>query len=209
MVSGAAAQISPQFDPRANSVIVCSTSLASRPPSGVNFTPNEGATDWMAANWPTFEGTVGSRTTPIRAMRGAISLSSSSHFVVTPYSKIGNPVMLPPGFAMLATNPAATGSATITNTIGRVRVACCNATTDGVEVAKMRSRGSAARPPILNLQITVGGPTQLLQLLKERPDARLRLWVVFVGVRHEHANSTRPFGLLCACYQRPRHRATD
>src|SRR6187397_2078304 len=81
MVSGAAAQISPQFDPRANSVIVCSTSLVSRPPSGVNSTPNEGATDWMAANWPTFEGTVGSRTTPIRAMRGAISLSSSSHFV--------------------------------------------------------------------------------------------------------------------------------
>jgi len=35
-------------------------------------------------------------------------------------------------------------TATITKTIGKVRVACRNAATDGVAVAKMASRGSAA-----------------------------------------------------------------
>ena len=118
--------------------------FASRPPSGVNSTPNDGATDWMAANWPTLEVTVGSRMTPTRVMRGEISFRSSSHFVPMPYSKFGNPVMLPPGFPRLETKPAVTGSATITNTIGKVRVASCNAATDGVAVAKMTSRGFAA-----------------------------------------------------------------
>src|SRR6185369_978719 len=36
------------------------------------------------------------------------------------------------GLRQTGTKPEATGSATITNTIGRVRVACCSATTDGV-----------------------------------------------------------------------------
>ena len=36
------------------------------------------------------------------------------------------PVTLPPGRARLSTKPAPTGSATIVNTIGTVRVACSN-----------------------------------------------------------------------------------
>ena len=39
------------------------------------------------------------------------------------------PVALPPGRAKLATKPAPTGSVTTTNTIGTVRVACCNGAT--------------------------------------------------------------------------------
>ena len=44
-----------------------------------------------------------------------------------PYSNDVKPVMLPPGRARLSTKPAPTGSTTPTNTIGTVRVACCNA----------------------------------------------------------------------------------
>ena len=43
----------------------------------------------------------------------------------------GKPVTLPPGRAKLPTKPAATGSATNGNTIGTLRVACCNGTTVG------------------------------------------------------------------------------
>src|SRR4029077_2130493 len=104
-----------------------------------------------------------------------------------PYSKFGNPVMLPPGFARLETKPEVTGSATITNTIGKVRVACCNAATDGVEVAKMTSRGSAANS-IAAFRLVSGSPVlhrystcklrsvvhPIRCFLKERRDARLR-----------------------------------
>ncbi len=55
----------------------------------------------MAANCPIPEATAGSRRTAARVTRGAISLSSSSHFPLMPYSKIVNPVALPPGRARL------------------------------------------------------------------------------------------------------------
>ena len=57
-------------------------------------------------------------------MLGMISLSSSSHFAPMPNSNGVKPVALPPGRAKLATNPAPTGSGTITNTIGTVCVTC-------------------------------------------------------------------------------------
>ena len=62
-----------------------------------------------------------------------------------PYSKIVNPVALPPGRARLATKPAPTGSMTTANTIGTVRVACSNGATVAVPVpARMTSGASAA-----------------------------------------------------------------
>jgi len=62
-------------------------------------------------------------------MWGAISLSNSSHFALMPNSAEAKPVALPPGRAMLSTTPEPTGSVTATNTIGRVRVARCSAST--------------------------------------------------------------------------------
>ena len=85
----------------------------------------------------------GSRTTATRVTRGAISLSNSSHFALMPYSNAVKPVTLPPGRARLATKPAPTGSITCTNTIGTVRVACCNAATVGLAVARITSGASA------------------------------------------------------------------
>src|SRR5262245_8352336 len=53
------------------------------------------------------------------------------------------PVALPPGRAMLSTKPAPTGSATIANIIGTVRVACSNGPTCAVPLAKTTSGASA------------------------------------------------------------------
>jgi hypothetical protein len=60
-----------------------------------------------------------------RITRGAISLSSSTHFPPMVVSKFVKPVVLPPGRARLATKPRSTGSLTPVKTIGIVRVACC------------------------------------------------------------------------------------
>jgi hypothetical protein len=51
-----------------------------RTPTGVNSTPNDGATVWIAAKPPDPAGTEGSRITATRVILGAISFSSSSHF---------------------------------------------------------------------------------------------------------------------------------
>jgi hypothetical protein len=70
-------------------------------------------------------------------------LSSSGHFAVKPYSNGMKPVALPPGRARLLTRPAPTGSATPTNTIGTVRVACSNGAAVDVPPATMTSGLSA------------------------------------------------------------------
>ena len=51
-------------------------------------------------------------------------------------------VALPPGCARLSTKPEPTGSAICTNTIGTVRVACCNAATVALPVARITSGAS-------------------------------------------------------------------
>src|SRR5262249_25504430 len=86
-----------------------------------------------------------SRMTATRVMLGLISLRSSSHFPAISYSNGVNPVALPPGRAKLSTNPAPTGSATIANTIGTVRVACSNAATAVLLFARITSGASVAK----------------------------------------------------------------
>ena len=97
----------------------------------------------MAPNWPIPAAMAESRRTAARVTRGAICLSSSSHFPLMPYSNSMKPVALPPGRARLSTKPAPTGSATVTNTIGTVRVACCNGPTAEPPAARMTSGASA------------------------------------------------------------------
>ena len=94
------------------------------------------------------------------------------------------PVALPPGRARLSTKPAPTGSGTITNTIGTVRVACSNGATVAVpagqdDVRRERDQfrrvsanavGIARRPAGVDLHIAADGPAQLLQPLQERRD---------------------------------------
>src|SRR6516225_6357404 len=65
--------------------------------------------------------------TPMRTVRGAISLSTSPHLAAKPYSQRANPVTLPPGRARLATRPLAIGSPTCANTIGKLLAVCFSA----------------------------------------------------------------------------------
>ena len=85
----------------------------------------------------------GSRRTATRFTPGEISLSSSSHLALKPYSNMTKPVALPPGRARLVTTPAPTGSSTPTKAIGTVRLACCSAATIGAVVAMTTSGASA------------------------------------------------------------------
>src|SRR5262249_56255688 len=97
--------------------------------AGIVSTPRDAATAWIAPNWPIPADTSGSRMTATRFTPGTSCLSSSSHFGLIPYSNVANPVTLPPGRVRLATKPAPTGSGTVTNTIGTVRVARRNGPT--------------------------------------------------------------------------------
>ena len=76
-------------------------------------------------------------------MRGAISLSSSSHLPAIVGSDGTKPVTLPPGRARLATKPLPTESATFAKMMGTVRVCCSNAAVVCVVCERMRSGCSA------------------------------------------------------------------
>jgi putative ABC transport system substrate-binding protein len=68
----------------ANAVTARSISPASRMSTGLTSTWCDGAAAWITANWPIPSGIAGSRSTTARVTRGAISLSSSSHFAPVP-----------------------------------------------------------------------------------------------------------------------------
>src|SRR5262249_9013489 len=92
-----------------------------------------------------------------------------THLPLMPNSNKVKPVVLPPGRARLSTNPAPTGSITVTNTIGTVRVTRCNASTTIAPI----------------------GPTQLLERLQERLGTNLPLRIV-CGQIHEHSDPHLP-----------------
>src|SRR5439155_24972326 len=121
-----------------------------------------------------------------RTSCGTISFSIDRCLPVMVAGKIVNPVMLPPGRAMLATNPLPTGSATDTNTIGIVRVACMSAVTTGVLWPRMQS-GLVPPPPsqglhahriafgiaVLDAKVLAEGPALAFETFFERLDASL------------------------------------
>ena len=136
--------IRPPSGERAKAVTARSISPGSRRSIGLTSTPTDGATYWMTANWPIPEAVAASRRTAARFTPGAISLSSSGHFAVKLYSNCIKPVALPPGRDRLLTRPAPTGSGTITNTIGTVRVACSNCAAATSPLARITSGARAA-----------------------------------------------------------------
>jgi hypothetical protein len=110
--------ITPPFGWWANAANARSIPLVSAGSITLNSTPDDDAMAWIAANWPIPAAIEGPRRTATRVRLGAISLSNSSHLPLRLYSNAVNPVALPPGRAMLVTNPAPTGSMTFANTIG-------------------------------------------------------------------------------------------
>src|SRR5262249_11662577 len=99
-----------------------------------------------------------SRRTAARVTRGAISLSTSSHFPLKPYSYWTKPVALSPGRARLSTKPAPTGSATIANIIGTVRAACNNGPTCALPLAK-KTPGASATNAAAYLRVRSAPPS--------------------------------------------------
>ena len=107
------------------------------------------------------------------------------------YSNSMKPVTLPPGRARLSTKPAPTGSATIANTIGTVRVACSNGPTVALpgqdDVRRERDQfrrifanavGIARAPADVDPHVAADRPAQFLQPLQERRDAGLSFRIV-------------------------------
>ena len=130
------------------------------------------------------------------------------------------PVALPPGRARLSTKPAPTGSATIANTIGTVRVACSNGAhgrgargQDDVRRERDQFRRvfanvvGIARGPASSRSARCGRSVQpnCCQPLQERRDAGLQFRIVR-GRGHEHADAPHPLALLRARRERPRRR---
>src|SRR5262249_59474175 len=75
--------------------------------------------------------------------RGAMSLTSSTHFPAIDPSIVMKPVALLPGRGKLATKPLPIGSATFTQMTGRIRVSCSTAAVPGVPCERIRSGRSA------------------------------------------------------------------
>src|SRR5262245_34746318 len=150
-------------------------------------------------------------------MLGAISLSNSNHFALMPYSATLKPVTLLPGCAKLSTNMAPTGSVTATNTIGTERVACCNAKTLGLALARITS-GASATNSAAYVEILLAS-AQRYSIRKLRPldqpivcsacssaAWRRRFRIIFrEGLKH--ADTPHPVGQLRARRERPRRRA--
>ena len=91
-------------------------------------------------------------------------------FAAELYSNCMKPVALPPGRARLSTKPAPTGSGTMMNTIGMVRVACSNGVTTGAaggqdDVRRERDQfgrifaNASASPPLQRVSIRTLRPS--------------------------------------------------
>src|SRR6516165_7612494 len=152
----------------------------------------------------------GSRRTATRVTPGAISLSSSSHFALKPYSKLVNPVALPPGRARLSTKPAPTGSATAANTIGTLRVACSNGPMVEAPVARMTS-GMVATNSTACLRISLALLAQRVSMRTFWPMVQPAGLPFLIVCRegHQHPDAPNAFVLLRARCERPGGRRTD
>ena len=139
------------------------------------------------------------------------------------YSNMMNPVALPPGRARLATKPAPTGSTTIANTIGTVRVACSNGPTVAVamgqdDVGRERDQfrrvsanvvGIGRGPADVDPHVAADRSSPIAaSALQERCDAGLKFRIVR-GCGQEHADAPHALGLLRARRERPRRRAAE
>ena len=131
----------------------------------------------MAANCPIPAAPVGSRKTTARLILGASCLSSSNHFPLMLYSKLVNPVALPPGRARLWTNPAPTGSVTFSITTGMVRVATLPPDASIDQAIENLLRTSQNEFPVVDgadRPAGVLGRSDLIRALKQHgPDARV------------------------------------
>src|SRR3984957_18102932 len=93
----------------------------------------------VVKKFPPPAATFGSNKYPTRAILGATSLRSPSHFPDSDGSALVKPVTLPPGRATLATNPSPPGSDTTAKPLGMQRGFFGSAPVAGVFRTKMIS----------------------------------------------------------------------
>ena len=196
-----------------------SISPASRTLTGLTSTPNDGAAVWIAPNWPMPEVMAGSRMTAARVMRGAISLSSSSHFpLITVFEqrKTGGVATGPRqaldearadrigdmhehdrhGAGRLQQRPqrgAASGQDDVRCERDQFRRVSANA----ISIARA--------PAVFDPHVAADAPAQLLQPLRERGDADGSFRIVGSHA-HQHADAPHPLALLRPRRERPRRR---
>ena len=126
---------------RAKAVMDRSISPTSCTLTGINARPNEGATAWMAANWPVPAYCGITKHGCSRDPRGDLyeELHPFAAHAIFKQSKSGGVATRP----CQITKPAPTGPMTVTNTMSTVRVTPRNASTTGVPVARIASGASA------------------------------------------------------------------
>src|SRR3954470_14285983 len=110
---------------------------------GVHLELRRGRDERTEKNLPASGAEFGLYMMATWASCGTISFNISRYFPAMLACRTVKPVMLPPGRAMLATNPLPIGSDTATNTIGRVVVACISATVTGFLWPRMQSAFSS------------------------------------------------------------------
>ena len=190
-----------------------SISAASRTLTGLDSTPSDGATAWMAANWPIPAAMAGSRKTAARVTSGAIWLEQLQPFpahAVFEHREAGG-VAARPRQAVDETGADRIGDDREHDRHGAGRLQQ-RRHGRGASTARMTSGASAANsaaclrmssgigrgPARVDPHVAADGPAQLLQPLQERCDAGLILRIV---------RGSRPSGRRCAASARPAARA--
>ena len=194
--------IRPPLGSCANAVMSRSISPASRRSIGRNSTPSDGATAWIAPNWPGPAGHGRIRAEPpTRFTFGAISLSSSSHFPPMRIFEVGEA-------RDVAARPRQAIDVTCADRIGDKREHDRNGTArlqqrrdgragmgqDDVGGERDQFRrvlahvvGIAGAPAVIDPEVVADGPTRLLKALRERREAGLRFRIVRRET-HQHAD---------------------
>src|SRR6516165_1586007 len=187
-----------------------------------NSTPSDGATAWITANWLGPDAMADSRRTAARVTRGAISLSSSSHFAAMLYSHTKKPVAFAarPCQAIDVARADRIGDACEydRHSAGRLQQWCdrgAGICQDDVRRERDQFRrvfansvGIGDAPAGVDADVAAVEPAQLREPLQERRYARLKLRVVS-GAGHQDAEASHPLALLRMRRERPHRRAAE
>src|SRR5215831_11678018 len=214
--------ISPPFEDRAKAATARSISPASRTLTGVNSTPNAGAADWIAPNWPVPADIPASRMTATRVTPGAICLSSLQPFAGQTVFVIEETGDIAARSCQALDEACADRICDIhqhdRHAAGRpLQLSCGRGATRQDNVRRERDQfrresadavGIARTPAVLDPHVAAVDPAQLVQSLLERGEACPDVRIVRVRSRpNEHPDAPHSLALLRARRERPRRRA--
>src|SRR5262249_10251404 len=199
----------PPFAPAASQAKACSTPAMSSTGVGISCTLIDlaAASNGCRKYDPLPGAVVGLNKKTTRMTDGVSSLRISTHLPPIEASILVKPVTLPPGRAKLVTMPSPTGSDTVANTIGMLRVACNTSIVAGVLLTKIASGAVATSSTAKN--IVPLAPAALRQPLPQCRHAAPRLRIGLSGTTNQRTDPRHSLGLLRACRERPCCRAAE